>query len=111
MFNKLSKYAPFLVSNPRDEMNCFVIEVSEDLQEDYYLAMIHENMNISHIIVHAQEVEEARTKRISIDAKRSRSFNSGSSNGTLDIKDKTLFKKRVFNQGLPSSISLGMIGV
>ena len=43
-------------------------------------------------------MEEARTKRISIDAKRSRSFNSGSSNGTLDIKDKTLFKKRVFNQ-------------
>ena len=31
-FTKLSKYAPSLVSNPRDEMSYFVTGVSDDLQ-------------------------------------------------------------------------------
>ena len=33
-FTKLSKYAPSLVSNPRDEMSHFLRRVSEDLMED-----------------------------------------------------------------------------
>ena len=31
---KFSKYAPSLVSNPRDEMNLFVTGVSDDCQEE-----------------------------------------------------------------------------
>ena len=34
-FIKLSKYAPFFVSDPRDQMSRFVTEVSEDLQEEF----------------------------------------------------------------------------
>ena len=33
-FVKFSKYAPSLVSNPRDQMSHFVTGVSEDLQEE-----------------------------------------------------------------------------
>ena len=33
-FIKFSKYAPSLVSNPRDEMSHFLRRVSEDLMED-----------------------------------------------------------------------------
>ena len=33
-FIKLSKYAPSLVSDPRDQMSGFVISVSEDLQKE-----------------------------------------------------------------------------
>ena len=55
---QLSKYAPSLVSNRRDEMNRFVTGVSDDLKEECHLAMLHENMNISHIMVHAKHLEE-----------------------------------------------------
>ena len=33
-FTKLSKYAPSLVSNPRDETSHFLIGVSDDFQEE-----------------------------------------------------------------------------
>ena len=59
----LSKYAPSLVSNPRDQMSRFMPRVLKDLQEEYQSAMLHDNMNISHLMVHARRIEEARAKR------------------------------------------------
>ena len=82
-FTKLSKYALSLVSDPRDEMNRFVIWVPDDLQEECNSAVLHANMNIYRLMVHAQHVEEARAKRKSRDAKRVKSFDSGSSKGRL----------------------------
>ena len=55
-FIKLSKYSPSLIFDPRDQMSHFVTEVSEDLQEECYSAMLHDNMNISHLMVHARRV-------------------------------------------------------
>ena len=49
-------------------------------------------------MVHAQHVEEARSKRKSRNAKRARSFDGGFSKGKLEIQDKPKFKKRVSNQ-------------
>ena len=60
--------------------------------------MPHENMNISRLIVHAQQVEQARAKRNIRDTKGERSFDGGSSKGRLDIQDKHRFKKRFSNQ-------------
>ena len=68
-FTKLSKYAPSLVSDPRDEMSHFVTVESYDLKEECHLDIIHDNMNISHLMVHAKHVEEATTRRKSNDAK------------------------------------------
>ena len=58
MFTKFSKYAPSLVSNPKDEITHFVIVVFEDLLEECQSAMLYDNMDISRLIVHAQQVEE-----------------------------------------------------
>ena len=79
-------------------MNHFVMRVSDNLQEECDLAMLNDNMNISRLMVQDQQVEEARSKRMSINAKRERSFYSVSSKGRLEIQDKLRFKKRVSNK-------------
>ena len=97
-FTKLSKYAPYLVSNPRDEMSPFVTGVSDDLTEECHSAMLHDNVNISHTMVHAQHLEEAMAKRKSRDSKRVRYFNGVSSKNRLEIQHNPRFKKWVSNQ-------------
>ena len=62
-FTKLSKYAPLFVFDRRDEMNHFLMEMSDDFQEEFLSAMIHDNINISCLMVHAKEVEDAMAKR------------------------------------------------
>ena len=53
---KLSKYAPSLVLDPRDEMSHFVMGVSDDLQEECHSPMLHDNMKISRLMVHANHM-------------------------------------------------------
>ncbi|XP_069150276.1 uncharacterized protein [Solanum lycopersicum] len=77
-FTKQSKYAHSFVSDPRDEMSRFMRGLSDDLKEECHSAMLHENMNISRLMVHAKHVEDKWAKRKSRDAKRSRSLDSGS---------------------------------
>ena len=67
-----SKYAPSLVSDPREQVRLFVTGVSEDLQEECQSSMLNDNMNISRLMVYARRVEEEIAKRKSRDAKRSR---------------------------------------
>ena len=61
-------------------------EVSNDLEEECYPGMLHDNMKISRLMVHAIHVEEARDKRKSIDAKRERSFERGSPKNRFEIQ-------------------------
>ena len=74
-----------MVSDPRDEINRFVMGVPDDLQEECHSVMIHDNLNIYCLIVYAQQVENARAKRKSRDSKRASSFDGGSSKARLDI--------------------------
>ena len=67
---KLSTYALCLISNPRDEMNRFLMRVLDDLQEECHSTMIHYNMHISCLIVHAQKFEDVRAKRNSRDPQK-----------------------------------------
>ncbi|TMX02592.1 hypothetical protein EJD97_020914 [Solanum chilense] len=87
----------------KDKMRSLVTGVSDDLQEECHSTMLHGNINISHLMVHAQQLEETRAKRRSKDTKRERSFDGGSSKGRLDIQDKPRFKKRSSNQ-VPSKL-------
>ena len=59
--------------------------------------MLHDNMNISRLMIHTQHVEEAMAKRKIRDAKRARSFDCGSSKRSLEIQYKLRVKKRVYN--------------
>ena len=46
----------------------------------------------------AQQVEESRLRRKNREAKQARSYDDGSSKGSLDIQDKPRFKKSFYNQ-------------
>ena len=52
----------FIGSNPRDDMSHFVTCVSDDLVEECLSAILHDKINISRFMVHAQQVEESRLK-------------------------------------------------
>ena len=47
------KYDPSLVSDHRDQMSCFVTLESEEFKGEFQSAMLHENMNISRLMVYA----------------------------------------------------------
>ena len=94
-FTKFSKYAPSLVSDPRDEMRHFVTGASDDLKEECHSALLHDDVKISRPMVHAKHVEEAWAIRKSGDSKRARSFERGCSKNRLEIQDMRRYKKRV----------------
>ena len=99
-FVKLSKYAFSLLSNSRYEMSRFVTAVSDDLVEECHDEMLHNDMNLSLLIEHAQQVEESRLKRNNRNAKRARPYNGGTYK--FGIQDKPKFKKR-FSNKVPSN--------
>ena len=87
-------------------------DVSDDFQEDCLSAMLHDNKNISHLMVYARTVEDAKDNRKSIDAKRDRSFVGGSSKNRIEIQDNPNFKKRGSNQvpsKFPRAIVIGCL--
>ena len=72
--------------------------VLDDLQEECHSFILHDNVKISCLIVHSQQVGESRSKRKIRDSKGARSFDSGSSKERIDIQYKPRFKKRVSNK-------------
>ena len=51
-FVKLSRYVASLVSNNRHEINRFLTGIVEDLEEECRATMLHDNMDLSRVIVH-----------------------------------------------------------
>ena len=50
-------------------------------------------MDLSSLMVHAQQVEESRLRKRNREAKRTNSFESSSSTSRFDVQDKPKFKK------------------
>ena len=53
-FNKLSKYAPHLVANPRSRMNKFVMQVFDLESEEYQSAMLISDMDLSRLMTYTE---------------------------------------------------------
>ena len=62
-FVKLSRYDTSLVFNSRDEMSRFLTGIAEDLEEECRAAMLHDNMDLSILMVHVQQVEESKRRK------------------------------------------------
>ena len=63
MFVKLSRYGTSLVSNIRDEMNRFLTGIAEEIEEECRATILHDNMYLSRLMVHFQQVEESKMRK------------------------------------------------
>ena len=84
MFTVLSRYAPPLVSNPRDEMSRSVTCFADLVNEVCRMTMLHNNMNFSSLVVYYQSIEVSRLGKVSRNLKMS---------GSND-KNQPRFKRR-----------------
>ncbi|XP_015081298.1 uncharacterized protein LOC107024877 [Solanum pennellii] len=105
-------YFPERRERLRDEMRRFVTGVSEDLEEECQAFMLHDNMDLCRLMVHAQQVEEShRRKRGREDKKPKPSDQAGCSSGTRMQKvDKSGPKKGNDNNAQRSSKLCGKCG-
>ena len=55
---KSSWYATSLVSNRKDVMSRFLTRIYGDLEEECRSPMLHDNMDLSRLIVHVQQLED-----------------------------------------------------
>ena len=89
-----------MVFNARDEISSIVTGVFKKLEEDCRASMLHDNMDILRLIIHAQKVKKIRLRKRNRESKKENSFESGSSKSRLDVQDKPNFQKRFSNQVL-----------
>ena len=70
----------------------------EEIENECRAAVLHDNMDLARLMVHAQQFEESRLTKRNMEAKEAKSFEGSSSKSRLDVQDKPLFKKRFSNQ-------------
>ena len=69
-FSMLSRYAPSLVSNPRDEMSRFVTGVTDLVREECRTTMLHDDMTLAILMVYSQSNEVSQHRRMARNLKR-----------------------------------------
>lgn len=65
-FTQLSRYAPELVSTMRAKMRKFVSGISDEVVLECKGAMLNKDMDISRLMMYAQQVEEEKKKRVEV---------------------------------------------
>ncbi|KAH0743176.1 hypothetical protein KY290_031169 [Solanum tuberosum] len=79
-------------------MSCFFTGVSDAIEEECRAAILHDNMDISRLMVHAQQIEESRLRKKSREVKRPRPDDGNSTKGKIEGQSGPRFKKRFSNQ-------------
>ena len=73
---------------------CHVKGASEELEEKCHAAMLYDNMDLSRLIFHVQQVEESHLRKTNREVKKKNCFSGSSSKSRFDVQQNTKFKKR-----------------
>jgi len=90
-FTKLSRYGPTTIVASRTKISKFVSYVCKILVKECHTAMLVNDMDISHLMVHAQQIEEEKRKERSREAKRAKTRDGNLLNSRLDGYGRSKF--------------------
>jgi len=93
-FTELSKYAPAMVADPRDEMS-----ISKVVRKECRTAMLLHDIDISLIMVYDQQMEDEKLQGNNREVKRARTGDGNISNAKFNGQGRQRFKQRFSNQG------------
>ena len=77
-----------MVANSRAKMNNFLMGVSSLVEKERCMSMLHNDVDISRLMLYAKEIEESKLREISREGKMPRS----------DEPIQTKYKKRFYHQ-------------
>uniref|UniRef100_M1D8J8 Gag-pol polyprotein n=1 Tax=Solanum tuberosum TaxID=4113 RepID=M1D8J8_SOLTU len=83
-FMQLSNYVPTMVVDPRARMSKFVSGASDLVVKECLTVMLVKEIDVSHFMVHAQQIEEEKLKDKTRDSKRPRREDGESSHSRFD---------------------------
>ena len=79
-------------------------KISENLEKDCWAYMLHDSMDLSRLMVHVQQVEESKKRKHSRVGNKARQADENfSRKSSIEIRDKSRFKKEFSHQGESSS--------